>query len=76
MRLLRGIRWRARMPTLKFKIISEGQLDHIYEAIKELGKAGVDFDTGYLTQEGIYEWSLDWSLKGAELIHEGKVISK
>jgi hypothetical protein len=64
------------MPTLKFKVTSKEQLDHVFRAEDELHKAGVEFDTGYDTREAVREWALDWSLKGAELVHEGKVISK
>lgn len=59
------------MATLRFKIESDEQLENIFKAEKLLLKAGVSFDTGYLTEEKIREWSLDWSLEGAELVESG-----
>jgi len=64
------------MPTLRFRITSDEQLKHILKAEDELHKAGVEFDTGYVTVEKIRDWELDWGLKGAELVHEGKVVSR
>ena len=64
------------MPTLKFKVESKEQLNYLFKAEGYLHKAGVEFDTGYDTVNGVRDWELDWSLKGAELIHEGKIISK
>lgn len=54
-------------PSLNIPIHSKEQLQHVYNAQDELGKAGVTFDTSYAIEEEIREWQLDWSLKGAEL---------
>lgn len=49
---------------LRFKIPKD-KMDHIYNAIKELGKVGITFDTGGNTCDPVtYDWEFDWSLKG------------
>ena len=59
---------------LKLPIQTEKQLKYLQEARSELIQAGVAFDTGYDLKEGIFEWELDWSLKGAELTDESELI--
>lgn len=45
---------------------SKDQLEHIYKARNELGKAGITFDSNYNVEDNIYNWEFDWSLKGAK----------
>ena len=59
---------------LKLPILSENQLKYLQEARSELTNAGITFNTGYDLKEGIFEWELDWSLKGAELTDENELI--
>lgn len=54
-------------PTLQIPVHSKEQRDHLFEAQKHLGEAGVTFDTGYDLMNDIRDWELDWSLKGATL---------
>ena len=53
---------------IKFSV-NVKKLDHIYNAIAELSKAGVSFDTGGCREGDLvnYDWEFDWSLKGAEV---------
>ena len=49
---------------LRFKI-PQDKMPHIYNAINELGKVGITFDTGGTVSDPVnYDWELDWSLKG------------
>jgi len=49
---------------VRFKITKD-KMEHIYNAINELGKVGISFDTGgTLTDPVNYDWEFDWSLKG------------
>jgi len=50
---------------IEFNNLSDEQMKHLFEAEKELSKAGVSFDTGYAFQEKRRDWEFDWSLKGA-----------
>ncbi len=47
------------------------QLEHILKAEEELAMAGITFDVSHAVGEnGCWlerQWSLDWSLKGAEV---------
>jgi hypothetical protein len=54
--------------TLQFPLdkLTEEQIEHIYRASLHLLEAGVKFDTG--VGLGTIDWSLDWSLRGAELV--------
>jgi hypothetical protein len=56
--------------TLKIPILSDEQLKHLQKARSELTKAGVTFDSGYDLIESIFDWELDWSLEGAELLED------
>ena len=58
---------------LKIPILSEEQLKHLQKARNLLLKAGVSFDTGYDLRKNIFDWELDWSLEGAELL-ENKIL--
>lgn len=51
---------------ISFLNLSEEQLEHIFKARDELGKAGVIFDTGHDLVNNIHNWEFDWSLKGAK----------
>lgn len=50
------------------------QLRHIFKAEDELAKAGITFDVSHSMDEGGHwldrHWSLDWSLKGAEVLSD------
>ena len=63
------------MATLIFRNPTEEQLKHIFDAEDSLAEAGITFDTSHsLDENGNWltrEWSLDWSLQGAE-IEEGQ----
>ena len=49
---------------IRFKIPKD-KMEHIYNAINELGKVGISFDTGgTMTDPVNYDWEFDWSLKG------------
>ena len=52
---------------IQFKNKTKKQLEHLFNAEKELSKAGVSFDTGYDFEAKIRDWEFDWSLKGAEV---------
>ncbi len=60
------------MAQLIIKNPTKEQLGHIFRAEEELGQAGITFDVGHsMDDEGKWlerEWSLDWSLKGAEVV--------
>ncbi|KKL23342.1 hypothetical protein LCGC14_2426320 [marine sediment metagenome] len=45
------------------------QLEHILKAEEELAMAGITFDVSHAVDDNWLErhWSLDWSLKGAEV---------
>lgn len=61
------------MAKLIFENPTQEQLEHIYKAEDELGKAGVTFDVGKSLDEGKVlsrDWELDWSLKGARLVEK------
>lgn len=60
--------------TLKLPILSDEQLKHLQKARSELIKAGVTFDSGYDLIENIIDWELDWSLEGAKLTEENKLV--
>ena len=56
---------------LVFDSPTEEQLKHIFNAQKELNKAGVSFDSGCDVDDGRIlsrVWELDWSLKGAKIV--------
>jgi len=59
--------------TLKIPILSEMQLKHLQKAMSELTKAIVTFDSGYDLVNNIFDWELDWSLEGGELL-ENKIL--
>ena len=59
--------------TLKIPMGNKAQLKHLQRARNELGKAGVSFDSGYDLIKNVFDWELDYSLKGAELL-EGEVL--
>jgi len=50
---------------IKFRVPEE-KIQYIYNARDELAKAGITFDTGGCSDDGIveYDWEFDWSLKG------------
>ncbi len=50
---------------IEFPNMSKKQMEHMFKAEKELLKAGVGFDTGFLFSEKRRDWEFDWSLKGA-----------
>ena len=52
---------------IQFKNKTKKQLKHLFNVERELGKAGVSFDTGYNVNEKIRDWEFDYSLKGAEV---------
>ena len=54
--------------TLKIPLDDVAQSKHLQRARNELGKAGVSFESGYDARENVFEWKLDHSLKGAELL--------
>lgn len=54
--------------TLKIPMQSEEQVKHLQKARNNLTKAGITFDSGYDLVNGIFEWKLDWSLKGAKIL--------
>jgi hypothetical protein len=47
---------------LKFEYSSESDVNLIYEMKRECINRGIWFDSGFMTQEPIIEWNLDWSL--------------
>ena len=53
---------------IEFAGLSKEQTKHLYKARKELGKTGVDFDSGYNHVTGSRDWEFDWSLKGAKVV--------
>ena len=53
---------------LKIPIFNDEQLGYIQDAMLSLSKAGVTFDNGYDIRTNTFEWELDWSLEGAELV--------
>lgn len=59
--------------TLKIPMGNKARLKHLQRARNELGKAGVSFDSGYDLIKNVFDWELDYSLKGAELL-EGEVL--
>ncbi len=61
---------------MEFQGLSKKQLDHLFEAEKHLGLAGVSFDTGYSFGPKIRVWELDWSLKGARIVLKKSDASK
>ena len=44
---------------ISFTDVSEDDLPHIHRAEKELGKAGIHFDTGYDMKENRRDWEFD-----------------
>lgn len=52
---------------VSFPDLNEEQQKHIFNASKELGLAGVTFDSGYNVLENTIDWELDYSLKGAKI---------
>ena len=45
--------------------IPKDKMNHIYNAIDELSKVGIRFDTGGSCCDPVgYDWEFDWSLKG------------
>ena len=60
--------------TLKLPILTKNQLKYLQRARNELSKAGVSFDSGYDLREGIFEWKLDWSLKGAKITDKKELV--
>jgi len=53
---------------IQFKNKTKEQLKHLFNAEKELSKAGVSFDTGYDLGAKVRDWEFDWSLRGAEVV--------
>lgn len=53
---------------IEFPKLSEEQMEHLFKAEKQLLKAGVSFDTGYVFVKKRRDWEFDWSLKGAKVI--------
>lgn len=51
---------------IQFPNPTEEQMKHLFNAQKELNKAGVSFDTGSGCDGR--DWEFDWSLKGARVI--------
>lgn len=60
--------------TLKIPVTSIEQRNHIQRAQSELLKAAVTFDSGYDLRKNIFDWELDWSLKGAKLSKERELV--
>ena len=50
-----------------FTDLTEEQMKHLHKAERELGRAGVSFDTGYDFEEKRRDWEFDWSLRGARV---------
>jgi len=50
---------------VKFRNLTEKQMEHLFEAERQLNLAGVEFDTG--AGPCGRDWELDWSLRGAEV---------
>lgn len=49
--------------TITFKGLTNEQREHLYEAEKHLGLAGVSFDRGgYVCEGGERDWEFDYSL--------------
>lgn len=44
---------------ISFPNVSKGQMEHITNAEKELGKAGIVFDTGFDLKENRRDWEFD-----------------
>jgi hypothetical protein len=60
--------YKGHNPTMVMPFKSEKQFEHLFNAQRELNKAGVSFDTGTkLTSPMERHWELDWSLKGAKM---------
>lgn len=53
---------------MEFQGLSRRELDHLFEAEKQLRLAGIHFDTGYSFGSKTRVWELDWSLKGARIV--------
>ena len=52
---------------IQFKNKTKKQLEHLFNAEKELNKAGISFDTEYDFGTKTRDWEFDWSLEGAEV---------
>jgi hypothetical protein len=48
---------------LNFEYSSQSDVDLIYSMKHECASRGIWFDSGFMTQEPIIEWNLDWSLE-------------
>ena len=53
---------------IHFENLDEPALEHVMRAQRQLGEAGVSFDTGYGMQSRTRDWEFDWSLGGPVLV--------
>lgn len=59
---------------IEFHNKTKKQREHLFEAERELHRAGVKFDTGYGDKKR--DWEFDWSLKGAKVVQKSIKVSK
>ena len=52
---------------ISFYDLNKVQMEALFNAERELSKAGLSFDTGYDFGEKRRDWEFDWSLKGAKV---------